>query len=76
MTRMWNIIWTKLAYEQQTAFAELERLINLNESTEELADKINVSLEKLVTVETKIAKWGKLKPQTQIEQNDGVTNNQ
>jgi hypothetical protein len=76
MTRMWNIIWTKLAYEQQTIFSELERLINLNESTEELAEKINLALERLVIVETKIAKWGKLKPQTQIEQNDGGTNNQ
>jgi hypothetical protein len=76
MVRIWNIIWTKLAYEQQTTFAELERLINVNGPTEELAENINITLEKLVIVESKIKKWGELKPQPQTEQTDDVTNNQ
>lgn len=62
MKRIWIVILTKLAHEQQTAMAELERLVNLNDNTDDVSELIDSELERLVINELKIRKWNELNP--------------
>lgn len=62
MKRIWTVILAKLAHEQQTAMAELERLVNLNDNTDDVSELIDSELERLVINELKIRKWNELNP--------------
>lgn len=78
MKRIWTIVLAKLAYEQQLIQAELERLINTNEETEGLTDKINDQLEKYAILKNKISIWRELipTPEQKTQSNDVIINNQ
>ena len=62
MKRIWTVILTKLAHEQQTSMAELERLVNPNDNTDDVSELIDSELTRLVINELKIRKWNELNP--------------
>jgi propanediol utilization protein len=76
MKRIWTVILSKLAHEQQTSMAELERLVNLNDNTDELSELIDSELTRLVINEFKIRKWNELNPTKHINTTDVSTGNQ
>lgn len=76
MKRIWTVILTKLAHEQQTSMAELERLVNLNDNTDDVSELIDSELERLVINELKIRKWNELNPNKYNNTPDVNTGNQ
>lgn len=75
MKRIWTVILTKLAHEQQIAMAELERLVNLNDNTDDVSELIDSELERLVINELKIRKWYELNPNKPNNTTDVNTDN-
>jgi len=75
MKRIWTIVLAKLAYEQQKSMAELERLVNLNDNTDELSERIDIELERLTMNEIKIRKWHELNPNKHNNITDANTDN-
>jgi hypothetical protein len=75
MKRLWTVVLAKLAYDQQKSITELERLINLNDNTDELSELIDSELARLAINELKIRKWHELNPNKQTAQPDADINN-
>ncbi len=69
MSDIWQVVLTRLVAKSASRKAELQRLVNLGDNVDEVADKIEKVLSESVMTEVLISRWQELRAQSEAAVN-------
>lgn len=59
--KIFNVVFTKLVAKNATQKADLQRLVNANESMDLLGNEVVNKLEEMIVTESAIARWQEMR---------------